>query len=107
LKIGHKYHWFFNVYCRPDQPPTFVHGWIKRDKLSPTLASQLRRSTLKKRVALLAANGFWYDALSASSELRAEMKDNYWVSLLKTVGLSSVATEPIVFTASQSKPTTY
>jgi len=107
LKIGHKYHWFFNVYCRPDQPPAFVHGWIRRDNLSPTLALQLRKATLKKRVALLAANGFWYDALSAASELRAEIKNNYWVSLLKTVGLSSVATEPMVFTASQSKPTTY
>lgn len=105
LKNGQSYHWFFNVYCQEGQPPAFVHGWIKRDSLSLMLRTQLERSTPKQRVALYAANGIWYDALTTSDKLRhTDPKDSNWVDLLRAVGLGDVAPEPLIVVA--SKPIT-
>lgn len=97
LEIGKRYHWYFNIYCQPQQPPVFVDGWIKREELNPALKSQLEKATQKKRVALYAANGIWYDALSASAELRRiNPKDTNWVALLRAAGLDDIALEPMV-----------
>ena len=97
LEIGKRYHWYFNIYCQPQQPPVFVDGWIKRDSLNPALKSQLHKATPKQRVALFAAKGIWYEALTASAELRrTDPKRTDWAALLRTVGLDAIAKEPII-----------
>ena len=97
LEIGKRYHWYFNIYCQPQQPPVFVDGWIKRDSLNPALKSQLHKATPTQRVALFAAKGIWYDALTASAELRrTDPKHTDWAALLQTVGLDNIASEPMV-----------
>lgn len=97
LEIGNRYHWYFSIYCQPEQPPVFVDGWIQRNSLNPTLKSRLEKATQRERVALYAANGIWYEALSVAAERRhTEPKDSDWVALLRAVGLDVIALEPTV-----------
>ncbi len=97
LLIGKQYHWYLKIYCRAQSPPAFVEGWIQRISLNPILKRQLEKATPRDRVALYAANGIWFEALSTASVLRErDPKDNSWTALLRAVGLNDLATEPIV-----------
>lgn len=97
LEIGKRYHWYFNIYCNQQQPPVFVDGWIQRELLNPTLKSQLATATPKQRVALFAAQGFWYEALTTAAEIRrTNPQDIDWVAMLQSVGLDNIALEPMV-----------
>lgn len=118
LDLGKLYHWFFVVDCDPNSY-SYVEGWIQRVALNPALNSQLKVASPQRRVALYAANGIWYDALTTLAQLRStNLEDSQlhseWVYLLKSVGLSSVASEPILdcctpqqSTANQLQPVTY
>ncbi|MBD1944072.1 DUF928 domain-containing protein [Coleofasciculus sp. FACHB-712] len=97
LKVGERYRWYFKIYCKPQQPPVFVEGWIQRNSVNPALESQLEKATPRDRVALYATNGFWYEALTVASQLRrTDPKALDWAALLQSVGLDSIAKEPIV-----------
>ncbi|MBG1269838.1 DUF928 domain-containing protein [Nostoc sp. WHI] len=97
LKIGKRYHWYFNTYCNLQQPPIFVDGWIKRVEPNAALKNQLETATPKQRVALYATNGIWYEFLTASAELRRlNPKRTDWATMLQTIGLNDIASEPIV-----------
>lgn len=97
LEIGKQYHWFLKIYCKAQQPPTFVEGWIQRNSLNPVLKSQLEKATPRDRFALYATKGIWFDALSTAVELRRRNpKDTSWAALLRAVGLNNIAIEPIV-----------
>ncbi|MBD2164953.1 DUF928 domain-containing protein [Calothrix membranacea FACHB-236] len=97
LKIGDRYHWYFNIYCNPQQPPVFVDGWIKRIEPNTALKSQLEKATPKQRVTLYANHGIWYDLVTALAELRRlDPKRNDWANILQSVGLNDIASEPIV-----------
>lgn len=103
LKVGSRYHWYFNVYCQSQQPPAFVHGWIQRENLSPVLKSKLSTMMPKDRVAFFATFGVWYDALAASAELRrVNPRDSTWNALLGAIGLNDIALEPIKSVAQNS-----
>ena len=104
LKVGKMYHWYFLINCGdPDEldASSTVDGWVKRvDQLNPTLASQLQGTKPQERVALYAKNGLWYDAVTALAKLRSVHPEdaklnNDWVSLLGSVDLSGIASEPI------------
>ncbi|MEK0187280.1 DUF928 domain-containing protein [Microcoleus anatoxicus] len=98
LQIDRQYQWYFNIYCEPRQPPISVSGNIKRVNFSnPVLRSQLEKATVSDRISILAANGIWYDALTAAAEIRkTDPNDGHWPSLLRQIGLSNIASEPIV-----------
>ena len=69
--------------------------------MNPTLMSQLKNATPRQRVTLYATNGFWHDALTTLAELRSANPGDAtlsrdWVSLLHSVGLDAIATEPII-----------
>ena len=99
LQVGKKYHWYFNIFCQPEQPPAFVEGWVKRSPLNPALKSKLSNQSIPKRANLYAANGIWYDALTTVAKLRiANPKDlaptAQWVALLHAVGLDAIKSKP-------------
>ncbi|TAG93519.1 MAG: DUF928 domain-containing protein [Oscillatoriales cyanobacterium] len=98
LQIDRQYRWYFKIYCQQGQPPLSVTGIIKRVNFSnPALTSQLEKATLSDRISILAANGIWYDALTAAAEIRkTDPNDGHWPSLLRQIGLSNIASEPIV-----------
>ncbi|MGF1497340.1 MAG: DUF928 domain-containing protein [Elainellaceae cyanobacterium] len=90
------YHWYFNVYCQPEQPPFFVHGWIRKVEPSPALANELAQATPAQQLELYAANGIWYDALAIAANLRAtNPSDPNWTRLLESVELGNVAENPL------------
>lgn len=96
LLIGKRYRWFLKIYCKAQEPPAFVEGWIQRNSLNPVLKSQLEKATPRERVALYAANGIWFEALNTASELhRRDPKDTSWAALLQAVGLNDFVNEPL------------
>jgi len=98
LEVGRRYHWYFNVFCEPEQPAIYVEGWVKRDSLKPALRSELSKATVGKRSIIYAKNGFWYDALTAAAEVqRRELKDTQWVALLRDVGLGNVTSKTLTY----------
>lgn len=102
LEIGKSYHWYLNINCGQESI-SFVDGWIRRDLLLPDLKSKLETATPRERVALFAEKGMWYDALTASAELRrVNPKDTSWAAMLQAVGLNDITSEPIVECCQQS-----
>ena len=97
LLIGKPYRWFLKIYRKAQAPPAFVEGWIQRNSLNPVLKSQLEKATPRSRVALYAANGIWYEALTASAELyRTDPNRGDWAAMLRTIGLDDIASEPML-----------
>lgn len=99
LQAGKMYHWYFVIDCHPDAPPQ-VDGWVQRTVVSPILSNQLQKTSPRQRVALYAANGVWYDALTTLAQLRSAYPQDVafasdWRSLLSSVGLKMIASEPI------------
>jgi Domain of Unknown Function (DUF928) len=100
LEVGKMYHWYFLVYCDTNRP-VFVEGWIQRVATQPTLNERLQKAMPRESVALLASNGIWYDAIAQLATLRQTNPNDAnlivdWKSLLESVGLDAIASEPIV-----------
>lgn len=91
LETGKLYHWFFKLYCRSISPPdSFVDGWIQRESLTSDLSGKLQTATLQQQVRLYAANGFWFEALTAAAQLRqTHTEDSAWAELLRAIGLEN------------------
>ncbi|URD48511.1 MULTISPECIES: DUF928 domain-containing protein [Chroococcidiopsis] len=104
LSVGRQYRWFLKIYCREQEPPAFVDGWIQINPLDPTLKEQLEKATPRDRVALYAVNGLWFDALTVAAQLRRRNPNNpSWAELLQVIGLNELAIEPIVECCSTTK----
>jgi hypothetical protein len=103
LESGKLYRWSFSIYCDRKKPSTsvFVQGSVQRVSLDPTLQRQLETAIPREQVALYAANGIWYDALTNLVQLRQTHPEDAsliadWKSLLESVGLQAIAQQPIV-----------
>lgn len=105
LQVGKTYRWFFKIRCNQKQTtsvPIYVEGDIQRVKLNPILEQQLQEATdSRQKIAIYAANGIWFDALTALGQLRlANSHDGSlaadWQSLLQSVKLENIAAFPLV-----------
>ena len=105
LEIGKKYTWIFNLICNSANTDAIigpVKGVVIRESLSSEIESQLEAAeTPRARVIVYGLNGLWYDALTTLAELyRQERSDETlsadWADLLEDVGLSEIASEPLV-----------
>jgi peptidoglycan hydrolase-like protein with peptidoglycan-binding domain len=103
LESGKRYSWRFSFLCNLAKPDEIrsVEGWVKRDTPNPKLQRQLEAATPRDRIALYAANGFWYDTLSAIAQLsRTSPQDGTltadWASVLQSVGLDEITSAPLV-----------
>ncbi len=106
LKVGKMYQWFLkvNINCASPELSSvkdYVEGWVVRVTPNRNLVNQLKTATPQQQIALYAANGIWYEALTSLAELRSvdtsnALLQNNWTDLLHSVGLSDVASEPIV-----------
>ncbi|GFE69290.1 DUF928 domain-containing protein [Chroococcus sp. FPU101] len=99
LTTDQLYHWYFLVYCEKDNP-IFVEGWIQRISIKPELEHQIQQATPRDRIAILAANGIWYDALTQLATLMRDGKPNDttliqdWESLLESAGFE-IGSQPV------------
>ncbi|MBD1999328.1 DUF928 domain-containing protein [Leptolyngbya sp. FACHB-541] len=95
------YSWTFQVLCEYSNP-TDIWGSVERIQLSSELETQLQQLTTPiDQAAFYAANGIWYDALNVLGDLyQTEHPDPAiaagWASLLQSVGLSAISTEPLL-----------
>ena len=103
LKLGKNYHEYISILCESQDRSgdIYVDGWVQRIELLPSLASQLEKASLDKRVALYQKNQLWYDALTTlAQERRLHPRDSViadeWSTLLRSQGLDEIAQEPIV-----------
>jgi hypothetical protein len=106
LEIGKSYRWTFSLYCDPDKPSAsvFVQGSVQRVSLESKLQSELAAAVPREQVALYAAHGIWYDALTHLAQIhQANPKDTSviadWENLLNSAGLEAIASEPIMQTS--------
>ena len=110
LAVEKRYQWVFSYLCNPQDASQdiVVHGYVERVNINPEMASQLQMAkTSLEKVAVMAENGIWFDALTELAYLRRKEPDNKvllqeWEALLKDVGLEDLVTEPLV-TLSQFK----
>lgn len=103
MQVGKPYYWAFSMVCdRTDRSrDVMVDGEIQRVEPDAALAAKLAITDGYDRAALYAASGFWHDALTTLVDLRqANPNDGSlqedWQDLLRSVGLSSIAQEPLL-----------
>lgn len=99
LETDKLYHWYFLVYCEKDNP-IFVEGWIQRISIKPELEHQIQQAPPRERIALLASNGIWYDALTQLAMMRSLQPEDTtlvkdWESLLESAGFQLFVSEPM------------
>lgn len=105
LQAGKMYHWFLKVrvQCDEKQPPKldYTDGWVQKINQNPTLSAQLQQATMAQKANIYAENGLWYDAIINLAELRFANPENEtlltnWTTLLHSVGLESIANQPLL-----------
>lgn len=105
LEVGKTYRWFLKIRCNQQQTasvPIYVEGDIQRVKLNPSLEQQLQStSDPRQKIAIYAANGIWFDALTNLGQLRFANPNDAtlvtdWQSLLRSGGLENIAVFPLV-----------
>lgn len=101
LSSNRDYTWYFLIYCGSRTPASYVNGLIRRVE-RPNLEKQLQAATLREQVALYAEQGIWYDAVSELAKLHRNDVQNVkvdrdWKSLLGSIGLEDLASEPFIF----------
>ena len=103
LQVGKSYHWYLSIVCNVQDRSAdiFVDSWVQRINFDPALQSELKQASPEGRAALYAVNGIWYDSLKALFETRKANPNNSalvneWADLLDSVGLDTVAREPLI-----------
>lgn len=103
LKIGQRYHWYLSVVCNSQDSSTnpWVDGWVERIQAEPDLSAALAKAQPQKLSRLYAEAGIWHEALATSAQLRRNDPKNFktrmdWWTLLKSVSLTSLTTEPFL-----------
>lgn len=103
LEVGRKYYWYFTVICNPDkrEEDMLVQGNIERVVLSPEVQARIAAADLAGQPAIYAEAGIWQDTIETLHTLWQANPDDAvirqeWASLLESVGLEAIATEPIL-----------
>ena len=94
LETGKFYHWYLTLKCKgsiTNTPDIEMDGWVKRIASTPITTNQINTATPE----------IWYDAVNNfANRLLASPQDTKlnqeWTELLKSVGLSHLAQEPLI-----------
>jgi hypothetical protein len=106
LQVGKKYQWNLQLLCNNDGDnganPT-IQGWLRREALTPSMASRFNNASPSDRLAISVEQGWWYDSLKTLADLRRDHPNDPtlatdWADLLSQdqVGLADIATEPLI-----------
>jgi hypothetical protein len=104
LEPDRLYRWQFTFVCDAETQSHFqVTGIVVRRSPTAQFTQQLQTASPKEQIALLAAGGFWYDALDQLNQLRRlnptdETLESDWTSLLQhpVVGLEDLLSVPLI-----------
>lgn len=101
LEPGQAYHWMFVILLDPYESfgGVDLYGWI--EILADSAVSRFEASAPESRPASYAESGIWLDAIATLVALRqANPEDEnlqaQWVTLLDSVGLGEIASEPLL-----------
>lgn len=104
LEVGKQYHWFVTTLCDATSglsgSPT-VEGWLERSAPDAALTKALQKTLPGNRPNLYAEAGIWHETLATLADLQQKYPQNTklltdWRETLQSVGLATVATEPIL-----------
>ncbi|UBF23759.1 DUF928 domain-containing protein [Kovacikia minuta CCNUW1] len=103
LQVGKQYHWYVTLICDTAKGPSgnpSVEGWVERTEPSSQLAKAIKAAKPANRPALYAEAGVWHETVTTLADLRRRDPNNPkllgdWKELMKSVGLDSVAAEPL------------
>jgi len=104
LESDRLYRWQFTFVCDAETQSYFqVTGVIVRRSPTPELTAQLQAASPDEHIALLAAQGFWYDAVHQLNQQRRldpgnETLQSDWQALIQhpVVGLDALGTVPLM-----------
>jgi hypothetical protein len=103
LEIDQEYRWYFSAICDRSERSRdlVVTGWFKRIASNNNLSAKLKTASPRKRAAVYAASGIWYDSLTTLAQARHQHKSDVelktdWQELLQSVGLSEIYQEPLL-----------
>jgi Domain of Unknown Function (DUF928) len=102
LEADKDYNWYFLVYCDAQNQDKFVYvnGLVRRVE-RPALEKQLVSISSDERMTQYKTEGIWYEAVSELAQsLSVSPQDaktrQDWSSLLQSIGLEQLASEPFV-----------
>ena len=104
LQVGKQYHWFITTLCDATSglsgSPT-VEGWLERAAPEVALTKALQKTLPGNRPNLYAEAGIWHETLATLADLQQKSPQNSkylndWRELLRSVGLETIATEPLL-----------
>ncbi|WP_272819190.1 DUF928 domain-containing protein [Scytonema hofmannii] len=105
LQVGKIYRWYLKIRCdrqKTASVPIYVEGDIQRVNLDSRVMQELQAAVdPRQKVAIYAEEGIWFDSLTILAQLYlSNPKDTSlaadWQSLLRSVNLDNVATDPLV-----------
>lgn len=105
LAVNQLYTWTLQGSCQSkrsaESSSLVVKGTIQRTTLDAAVQQQLTTATPLERAKLYAAKGIWYDALhTLAASYRSNRNDQpiatAWNTLLKQIGLASLAEKPFI-----------
>lgn len=104
LSVGKQYHWFITTLCDATSglsgSPT-VEGWLERSTPEVALSKALPKTLPGNRPNLYAEAGIWHETLATLADLQQKYPQNSkylndWRELMRSVGLDTIATEPLL-----------
>ncbi len=113
LEVDKEYRYEVQVSCSSDGDESSnprIDGSIKRVQPDADLARKLEKASPRDRVALYAEAGYWNSSLKTLADLRfanpndPELKAD-WQELLESVGLGTIAQEPLVMLGDNTSQT--
>lgn len=103
LLLNQDYRWSVSIICNPEhrQSDVEVYGWVRRVPPTADLKELLERTNSPERAQLYAEQGIWFDKLNGLAKSRCANPRDFllaarWSALLRSVGLGTIANEPLV-----------
>lgn len=102
LDLDQTYGWFAGLVCQPVQTDfPWVQGYIQRVSPDRFSTLNLEQKTLLEQAEIYGRQGLWYDTLNSLAQyLQTQPHDEIarqnWVNLLNSVGLESIADQPLI-----------
>lgn len=105
LETEQNYHWYLSMICHPQQRSrdVVVEGWMRQEEVDLAIKQKLNSTNPIVQAEIYQEQGFWYDALAVlaseqSSNAEKPIVKAKWTELLKSIGLSELATAPFIET---------
>ncbi len=103
LDVDKRYIWSFSMVCDPNDRSAdlVVKGWVQRIAPQPELKNDLSNPDPRIRLGAYAKNGLWYETITTLAAMRLKTPNDStlateWSDLLKSQGLDSVSSQPLV-----------